>query len=104
MYETLVNRVSALAAQHPDKLAVAFKKETLTYAELKDRMVRIGRRLAALGVKNGDRVLLSATSKPEMVAAYLASSTRAALLFSLIKTPRKTTHCLFIRTPTQSFF
>lgn len=71
MYETLVNRVSALAAQHPDKLAVAFKKETLTYAELKDRMVRIGRRLAALGVKNGDRVLLSATSKPEMVAAYL---------------------------------
>lgn len=71
MYDTLVNRMIQLADLAPDKLAVAFKKEQLTYKQLKDRMCLIGRRLCEMGIKKGDRILLTALSKPEMVAAYL---------------------------------
>lgn len=71
MCDTLVNRIMQLADLAPDKLAVAFKKEQLTYKQLKDRMCLIGRRLCGMGIKKGDRILLTALSKPEMVAAYL---------------------------------
>ena len=71
MVETLVERVAQLAHTQPEHLAVAFKKETLSYAQLWAHAVRTGKALAELGVKKGDRVLISATSKPEFVAAYL---------------------------------
>lgn len=71
MFDTLVNRISQLAVCQPDKLAVAFKKEQLTYRQLNERIILIGRRLAGMGVKRGDRVLFTALSKPEMVATYL---------------------------------
>ena len=72
MFETLVNRICQLGDSQPDKLAVAFKQETLTYRELKQKMMDMASRIAELGVQKGDRVLFSATSKPEMVAAFLA--------------------------------
>lgn len=71
MVETLVGRICALAQTQPEKLAVAFKKEQLTYGELKNRMVQVAGRMQALGVQPGDRVPFSATSKPEMAAVYL---------------------------------
>lgn len=71
MYDTLVNRILELASNQPDKLAVAFKKEQLTYGELAKRMELIARRLSWMGVKKGDCVLFSAVSKTEMVSAYL---------------------------------
>ena len=72
MFDTLVKRIQLLAEQQPDKPAVIFKKEQLTYAELNQKMVNIAGRLSELGVKRGDRVSFSATSKPEMAAVYLA--------------------------------
>lgn len=54
-----------------ERPAVAFKTEIVTYRALKGRMVNIGSHLCALGVKPGDRVLFSAVSRPEAVAAYL---------------------------------
>lgn len=71
MYDTLVKRVLFLAGKQPEKLAVAFKKEKLTYQELALRMKIIASRLNRMGIQKGERVLLSAVSKPEMVAAYL---------------------------------
>ena len=71
MYDTLVNRILLLAEEQPNKLAVAFKKERLTYLELAERMKRIAAVLRSLEIQTGDRVLFSAVSKPEMVAAYL---------------------------------
>jgi long-chain acyl-CoA synthetase len=71
MYDTLVNRICALAVQQPEKLAVAFKKEQLTYAQLNERVRLVGNRLRAMGINRGDRVLFTALSKPEMVAVYL---------------------------------
>lgn len=71
MIDTLINRMTKLAQEQPDQLAVAFKSEQLTYAQLLDKIKWIGNRLSELGVGRGDRVLFTAFSKPEMVAAYL---------------------------------
>ncbi len=72
--DTLVNRVFALAKSRPDKLALAFKKEQLTYRELALKILGISEYLKAEGTRAGDRVCFSALSKPEMVATYLGIS------------------------------
>lgn len=69
--ETLVSKIIELADSQPDKIAVAFKKEQLSYVQLRDKMVDIAGRLCELGIVKGDLVPFSATSKPEMVATYL---------------------------------
>ena len=71
MFDTLVNRILELSIEQPDKTAVIFKKEQLTYSMLAGKMKSIALKLKALGISNGDRVLFNAVSKPEMVAAYL---------------------------------
>lgn len=72
MFDTLVNRVRELSIMQPNKLAVAFKKETLTYSELYKQTVLVASRLNSLGIHKGDVVLFSALSKPEMLVVYLA--------------------------------
>lgn len=71
MIDTLIARIGALAKIQPDKPAVIFKNECLTYRELYKRIVTIGSQLHEMGVKKGDRVLHTALSKPETVAVYL---------------------------------
>lgn len=74
MIDTLVNRVFELAKTTPDKIAVAFKKEQLTYKQLAMKALGISEYLKSKGIVDGDRVCYSAISKPEMVATYLAIS------------------------------
>lgn len=69
--DTLVNRLAELAETQPEKLAVAFKTEQLSYKQLFNRIVGISKKLRVLGIEKGDRVCFSAVSKPEMVAVYL---------------------------------
>lgn len=69
--DTLVNRISELAEKQPDKIALAFKKEQLTYGQLFSKIIAVSEGLKELGVVKGDRVCFSAISKPEMVAIYL---------------------------------
>lgn len=71
MIDTLINCIERLAQEQSDQLAVAFKREQLTYGQLFQKMKLIGNRLLDMGVGHGDRVLFTALSKPEMVAAYL---------------------------------
>ena len=71
-FDTLLNRACLLCQTQPDKLAVAFKKEQLTYAGLYKKVLGIASLLKKEGILPGDRVCFSAVSKPEMVAAYLA--------------------------------
>lgn len=70
--DNLLNRLIDLAAACPDKKAVVFKKEYLTYRELCRRIAGMAEQLRREGVAQGDRVCFSAVSKPEMVAAYMA--------------------------------
>ncbi len=71
MYNTLIKRIFELAEQQPNKWAVVFKKEQVSYQQLAESIRRIGTRLTQMGIKKGDRVLFTALSKPEMVATYL---------------------------------
>lgn len=72
MTEMLVNRIMELAISQPDKPAVAFKKEMLTYRQLLNKIQGIARILRENGVTDGDRVCFSAVSRPEMPGVYLA--------------------------------
>lgn len=72
MAEMLVNRIMELAISQPDKAAVAFKKEILSYSQLLGKIRGIAGILRENGVTNGDRVCFSAVSRPEMPAVYLA--------------------------------
>lgn len=71
MFDTMIKRIEILAAEKGDSVALAFKKDQVTYSQLYSRIVSIGNTLAQMGIAKGDRVMFSALSKPEMVAVYL---------------------------------
>ena len=72
MFDTLVRRIEELSKTQPDKRAVAFKNEILSYAELYLNIKRTSEILKKNGAKEGDRISLSAVSKPLFVVTYLA--------------------------------
>lgn len=71
MFDTLLHKIGELACLQPDKAAVIFKKESLSYKELYRKALSICGQLETMGILPGDRICFSAVSKPEMVAAYL---------------------------------
>ncbi|MDO4619775.1 MAG: class I adenylate-forming enzyme family protein [Lachnospiraceae bacterium] len=71
MYETLISRIQNICAEDGSSTAVCFRKESLTYTELLEKIQKFAAFLKAQGVKAGDRVLYSAVSRPMGVAAYL---------------------------------
>ncbi|MCX4750471.1 acyl-CoA ligase (AMP-forming), exosortase A system-associated [Kitasatospora sp. NBC_01287] len=64
----------------PDRPAVTFRSETLSYAELSDRVARVAAGLHALGVRRGDRVVVHAEKRIETVVALLAIAAAGAVL------------------------
>lgn len=83
--ENLFNRLIDLAAVCPDKRAVVFKEEYLTYRELCRRIAGMAEQLRREGIAHGDRVCFSAVSKPEMVGAYMAIQACGAVAVFLDK-------------------
>lgn len=83
--DTLVNKVFELSKTSADKVAVAFKKEQLTYKQLATKALGISEYLKSEGIVAGDRVCYSAISKPEMVAIYLGISLCGAVTVFLDK-------------------
>lgn len=73
MYQTIVEAIQAHAVSTPDKLAVAFKKQQLTYAQLAKAVREMACILSGeYGIKKGDFVMLQGVSKPEYIVAWLA--------------------------------
>lgn len=70
---SLAERIEAVAAQHPDKVAFRTESEEVTFAEFDDRASKIAGGLRQLGVVPGDRVALMAGSHPEFVASVIAT-------------------------------
>jgi amino acid adenylation domain-containing protein/non-ribosomal peptide synthase protein (TIGR01720 family) len=66
---TLVAELDARTAEAPDAAAVEFADARWTYAELRARADGVARRLAALGVRRGDRVGVATEASARMVAA-----------------------------------
>lgn len=72
MYKTLVEAVLAHGKSISDKVAINFKEESISYGVLASAVKNGAEILGNLGIKGGDRVLISATSKPEYIVALLA--------------------------------
>ncbi|WHZ10701.1 MAG: Long-chain-fatty-acid--CoA ligase [Burkholderiaceae bacterium] len=68
LWQNLV--VSAL--RYPDKAALVFFDQTISYAELLQKTERLAACLHGLGVKKGDRVVLCMQNCPQLVIAHFA--------------------------------
>lgn len=69
-----------LACGDPQRPAVTFATETLTYGQLAEQVACVARGLNALGVRRGDRVVVYAEKRIETVVALLAASAAGAVL------------------------
>lgn len=56
-----------------DRIAIYCGNETLTYRQLREKANRFGNILDAIGLKPGDRIILSLPDGPDTVAAFLGS-------------------------------
>ncbi len=68
----LWDNLATSAHRFPDKPALVFFDRLLTYRQLQQQAERLAARLADLGVKKGDRVLLDMQNCPQLVVAHFA--------------------------------
>ena len=68
---SIVDYLAEHASRSPDRTAVFYKEERITFGQLEQRAARCRGALAALGIKPGDRVALVMSDCPEMTLALL---------------------------------
>ena len=91
MYKTIVEAVLNHAVQTPDKLAVAFKKDILNYRQLANGIYQFASILKKeYGVEAGDRIMISALSKPSFVVAHFAAQFTGAVSVPVDKAATQT--------------
>jgi len=66
-----------------DHVAIKFKDEIITYGELPKYVDSYAAYLQSLGVKKGDKVILSMPNCPEFIFAYLGSAKAGAITIPL---------------------
>jgi len=60
------------AIERPNKVALLFKEERITFSDLNTMSNQLANRLLNLGIKKGDRVVLLFQNCPEFCVAYFA--------------------------------
>src|SRR5690349_8559072 len=65
--------LQAAAAAFPDRPALQWHEESLSYRELAARTQELTGRLAAAGIRRGERVAIAATRSPDTIIAILAA-------------------------------
>jgi amino acid adenylation domain-containing protein/non-ribosomal peptide synthase protein (TIGR01720 family) len=70
-HDTMVSLFEAQAARTPERVAISFDRDSLTYAQLNARANRIARYLRAQGVERGDLVAVYRERAPDTIAALL---------------------------------
>lgn len=91
-YQTLVQAVLDHGANIPDKPAIIFKDEHLTYGEISHRVRMLAEELKeGYGVQRYDRVAVTAVSRPEYIAALLAVQYLGAVILPLDKAAKPAT-------------
>ena len=58
------------AKRYPDKIALIYQKQRLTYQEIHTHANTLAHKLVEFGVKPGDRVLLLLANSPDYVISY----------------------------------
>jgi long-chain acyl-CoA synthetase len=79
----LADIVADTAAQAPDRPALYFEEETVSYMELDRRITEAAAALAARGVGAGDRVALRLPNSPAYVAAFFGALRAGAVVVPL---------------------
>jgi long-chain acyl-CoA synthetase len=68
----LIKILEEKARLHPEKDAVIFREEAISWDKLQERSIRLANSLKNQGVKKGDRVALYLPNWPEYIYSYLA--------------------------------
>ena len=68
---------------HPDKPAIIFEEEQITYSELNQRANRASCWLQSLGIEKGDRVAAMLNNCPEFIEIFLACARLGAIFVPL---------------------
>jgi len=68
---------------HPDKPAIIFEEEQITYSELNQRANRASCWLQSLGIEKGDRVAAMLNNCPEFIELFLACARLGAIFVPL---------------------
>ena len=66
--------------RHPDKVAISFGEETMTFADLERRVNRVANALVGLGVRKGDVLAHSSPNCPEVVIYTFAAWRLGAII------------------------
>ena len=61
------------AIQRPDKIAILFKEERITFSDLDTLSNRVANRLLGMGIKKGDRIVLLFQNCPQFTISYFAT-------------------------------
>jgi fatty-acyl-CoA synthase len=69
---SLWDNLDISARRYPDKAALIFFGRVFTYREVRDMSLKLAARLASLGVRKGDRVMLNMQNCPQLVIAHFA--------------------------------
>lgn len=68
---SIIDYLADNARRSPQRVAIYFRDQTLTYRELEEAAARCRGALAAQGIEAGDRVALVMSDAPEMIIAFL---------------------------------
>lgn len=71
--ETLVGRLCELARLKPGAIAVSYRGESITYADLTRLVRRTAARIGGMGAMAGDVVVITGVSEPEALVCYVAA-------------------------------
>ncbi len=75
--------VARAAAQNPNKTAILFKDQQMTYGELNAKVNKVANGLKQLGVKQGDRVALYIHNLPQFVEAFYGAQVVGATVIPM---------------------
>src|SRR5258708_2434036 len=68
---SIIDYLADHVARGPDRVAIYFREDRVTYRELDQLAAKCRGALAARAIKAGDRVALVMSDSPQMVAAFL---------------------------------
>lgn len=81
--DTLHSLLAGLVARRPDAPAIIAETETLSFAELDERVRRVAAGFSALGIGKGDVVSIQLPNLPEYLVTYLAVTSLGGVLSTI---------------------
>ncbi len=75
--------VARAAARTPDKAAILFKDQQMSYSKLNELVNRVANGLTNLGIKKGDRVAIYIHNLPQFVEAFYGAQVIGATVIPL---------------------